>query len=167
MNQNKFLPVLVCGFGAAVLSTIPGLKSASCCLFVPLAAALSLVLHQKMNKPEEPYKTGIALLFGFLTGIVIALFSTVFETIITLITHTNEFVEALPQTEAAMRDLNLGPIFDQSVEILKALANEIRTNGFSLFYTVGMLFSNIIINSIFGMIGGMLGLLYVNKNMGR
>jgi len=165
MKQTKILPALVCGFGAAVITTFPGLKGpVTCCLFVPLAAVLSLIVHQKMNQAEAPFKTGTAIFFGFFTGLFIALFSTFFDTIITLITHTNEFVESLPQTESMMKELNFGQIYKEVVGVLKSMANEIRNTGFSFMYTLIMFFSNIVIDSVSGIIGGLLGLLIVNRN---
>ena len=54
MNSHKFFPALVCGFGAAVLNTIPGVKSIGCCLVVPVAAWFSLILDEKINKVQPP-----------------------------------------------------------------------------------------------------------------
>jgi hypothetical protein len=167
MNKNKFLPSLVCGFGAAVLTIIPGYNEAkgniTCCLFVPIAAVFSLVLYQKTNPEELPFKTGRAILVGLLTGIFVAVFATLFETIITLITHTNEFITALPETESVMKQMNMGPVYSDAMAILKNVANDIRLHGFSLFYTTGMFIGNLIINSIFGILGGLLGLIYINR----
>ncbi|MCK7524986.1 MAG: hypothetical protein MZV64_48975 [Ignavibacteriales bacterium] len=53
MNFKKYLPTLVCGFGAAVLSTVPGIKNFSCCLIVPAAAAISILLDKKINNSNE------------------------------------------------------------------------------------------------------------------
>jgi|GEM_PF-755580 len=167
MNKNKILSSLVCGFGAAVLTIIPGYNEAkgsiTCCLFVPIAAIFSMVLYQKTNPEELPFKTGKAVFLGFMTGIFVALFATLFETIITLITHTNDFINALPETEAVMKEMNMGPMYSEALTILKSVANDIRLHGFSLFYTTGMLIGNIIINSVFGILGGLLGLIYINR----
>ena len=53
MTYKKYLPTLVCGFGAAVLSTVPGIKNFSCCLLVPAAAAFSILLDKKINQSNE------------------------------------------------------------------------------------------------------------------
>ena len=50
MNK-KYLSALVCGFGAAVLTTIPGMESIACCTLVPIAAGISIFLYKKSN-PE-------------------------------------------------------------------------------------------------------------------
>ena len=62
-----------------------------------------------------------------------------------------------------MRSLNLGSILDQSMGLLDKMSSEIVTNGFSLLYTIAIIFSNIIIDSVFGIIGGIIGMVVINK----
>jgi Protein of unknown function (DUF4199) len=163
MNSHKYFPSLVCGFSAAVISTIPGVKSIGCCLIVPAAAWLALVLNEKINKVKPPVPMSKAFLFGLLTGLFAALFSTLFDVIITFIMHTNEFVQTLPQTEAAVKGWNLGQLWDETSSLLHMMSTQIQTTGFSLIYTISIFFSNIIIDSIFGMIGGLIGMSIQNK----
>jgi len=163
MNSNKFLPPLVCGFAAAVISTIPGIKTIGCCIVIPAAAWFALILEQRINKAEPPISSKTALVFGLMTGIFAALFSTAFDVLITLIAHSNDFVESLPQTEIAMRNLNLGDIWDQTFSLLKTMAQQIKATGFSLLYTIAILFSNLFIDAIFGIVGGLLGMMIQNK----
>lgn len=166
MNKRKLLPPLAAGFAAAVLSTIPGIKNAACCLIVPAASVFAIFLYIKMNNITEKIRTGEGIYFGFMTGILGALFATLFELMITFITRTNEFIEILPQTEAAMRELNLGPMVDSSIELLRYMGKEIKTSGFSALYSIGVFFSNILMYSIFGMIGGLLGTAFLNRRSG-
>ena len=163
MNKNKYMPTLVCGFSAAVLTTIPGIKTFGCCVIVPVAVWFAFMLDHRINKSEPMISTNKAFIFGILTGLFAALFTTLFDIIITFITHSNDFVESLPQTESAMRSLNLGEIWEQTFAILKSMSKEITTNGFSLFYTIGTLLSNIIIDIIFGILGGLLAMVLKNK----
>ena len=163
MDKKNYLPPLVCGFGAAVLTTVPGVKSFGCCLIVPLAAILSLILDHKINKTALPFKFKNAMLLGLLTGIFAAFFATFFDVLMTYIIHTNEFVQTLPQTEELVRQYKLGVLFNQTMEMLKQMSKDIQQSGFSLFYTAGIFFSNFIINSIFGTLGGLLGLSFINK----
>jgi hypothetical protein len=166
MNKRKLLPPLAAGFAASVLSTVPGLKNASCCLIIPLASVFALFLYSKMNNITDKFRTGEAVYFGFMTGIFGALFTTLFEIIITYVTRSNEFVEILPQTEAALRELNLGAMLDTSLGLLRQMAKEIRATGFSAIYTIGMLFSNLLMYSIFGILGGLLGTVLINRKTG-
>jgi hypothetical protein len=163
MSFNKYLPTLVCGFAAAVLSTVPGIKNFSCCLLVPGAAALSILLDKKINQSNEKVLLSKSIGFGFLTGLFATLFITTFDVLLTYFIKTNEFIQSLPQIELTMRQWNLGPMVDESLKIIKAVAKEIEKNGFSFIYLLMILSSNFIVNSIFGMIGGALGMSLANR----
>jgi E3 ubiquitin-protein ligase DOA10 len=163
MINKKYLPTLVCGFAAAVLSTVPGIKNFSCCLLVPGAAALSILLDKKINQSNEKVLLSKSIGFGFLTGLFATLFITAFDVILTYFIKTNEFIQSLPQIELTMRQWNLGPMVDESLKIIKYVAKEIEKNGFSFIYLLMILSSNFIVNSIFGMIGGTLGMSLANR----
>ncbi|MDY0083959.1 MAG: hypothetical protein RBR74_12315 [Ignavibacteriaceae bacterium] len=163
MNLKKYLPAIVSGFGAAVLSTIPGIKNFSCCLLVPGAAAISILLDQKISNSNERILLNKSLGFGFLTGLTATVFITIFEMLITYITRSNDFIQALPQSEIIMQQWNLGPLFDDSLEIIKNAANEIEKTGFSFIYLLMILSSYFIINTIFGLIGGAFGMSLANR----
>lgn len=163
MILKKYLPTLVCGFGAAVLSTVPGIKNFSCCLIVPAAAAISILLDKKINSSNEKVLVGKSLGFGFLTGLFATLFITTFEMLLTYFSKSNDFIQSLPQTEIVMRQWDLGPMVDESLKLIKSVSKDIQKNGFSIIYLLMILSSNFIINSIFGMIGGALGMSLVNR----
>jgi hypothetical protein len=162
MNKD-YLPAIVCGFGAAVLSTIPGFKNFACCLLVPAASIVALFLYKKTNRLDEKIAVNKAIILGLLTGIVAALFSTFFDLLITYITHTNEFIAGLPQTELILHDLNMGPIMDESLILIKEMAKDIEANGFSALYTIMIFVSNIITYTIFGILGGAIGVAILNR----
>lgn len=163
MILKKYLPTLVCGFGAAVLSTVPGIKNFSCCLIVPAAAAISILLDKKINSSNEKVLVGKSLGFGFLTGLFATLFITTFEMLLTYFIKSNDFIQSLPQTEIVMRQWDLGPMVDESLKLIKSVSKDIQKNGFSIIYLLMILSSNFIINSIFGMIGGALGMSLANR----
>ncbi len=163
MDNKKILPSLVCGFGAAVISTVPGVKNIGCCLIVPAAALISLFLDEKINHADPPIDLKKAVSFGILTGLVAAFFSTFFDLLLTFISHTNDYIDTLPQTESLIKSYNLGPLFDQTLKMLEAMAKQIKANGFSPLYTFMIFISNIFIDIIFGIIGGLLGMSYLNK----
>jgi hypothetical protein len=165
MNLKKYLPTIVCGFAAAVLATIPGIKNFSCCLLVPGAAVFSVFLDKKITHSTEKISLGQGIGFGFLTGVVATFFITLFEMLVTYFTKTNDFIQSLPQSEMLMRQWNLGPLIDDSLKLMRTMANEIERSGFSVFYLVLIFFSNFLINSIFGMIGGALGMRLANRNV--
>ena len=165
MSLKKYLPTLVFGFGAAVLATVPGIKNFSCCLLVPGAAVFAILLDKKITNTNEKISVGKGVLFGFLTGVVATLFITLFEMLITYFTKTNDFIQNLPQSEIIMHQWNLGPMVDESLKMIKNMAKEIEKTGFSFIYLILIFFSNFIINSIFGMIGGALGVNIANRSL--
>lgn len=162
MNK-KYLSALVCGFGAAVLTTIPGLESIACCLLVPIASIISVRLYKKSIPDTTKLNTGTGVILGLLTGIFAAVFASTFEIILTYVTKTNDLIVGLPQAEKVIRDLNLGDAAEQSMELLREMASEIKTSGFSFLYTVIITFSNLLTYSIFGMLGGVIGTAIINR----
>jgi len=163
MNYNKYLPSIVAGFGAAVLSTIPGIKSLNFFLIVPAAAFLSLYLSSKSTGDHSPIKLNKALSYGLITALVAALFSSLFDILITFITRSNDLVVGLEHTEEMIRELKLGALMDASMEIMRTMVKEIEATGFSALYAVMITISNFFIFSIFGMLGGLLGMAVLNR----
>ncbi len=164
MILKKYSPALVCGFGAAVITILPGLNQGfGCCLLVPIATGISLILYRKINPSVEKISGENALLFGLFTGIFAALFSSLFDTVITFFLHSNEFVESVSQTKALLKELNMGDTGKQALKILQGMASDIKEKGFSLFYTFALLTGNILSFSIFGVIGGFISMFLINK----
>ena len=83
--------------------------------------------------------------------------------LVTYFTKSNDFIQTLPQTEIIMHQWDLGPMVDESLKLIKSVSKDIQKNGFSIIYLLMILSSNFIINSIFGMIGGALGMSLVNR----
>jgi hypothetical protein len=161
--SKKYISTLVCGFTAGVFSIVPGIKVFACCLIVPVAAIFSLYLDQRINQLTDSITGKKAVLFGLLTGVFSAIFASGFDIIITYFARTNDFVNSISQTEELLRDYNLGPLLDHSMEIINKMADDIKSKGFSLLYSIMILFSNLLINSIFGLLGGLLGMVFLNK----
>lgn len=165
--MNRILPMLITGFAAAVLSVVPILKAFSFCLILPFAVVIALLLDQKANKNFEKIGFQKAIKFGFITGFFATFFFVSFDLIMTLITKTNDFVESLPQSEILINQMNLGDFAEEPLKIMHSISNEIRLNGFSPLYTFMIFISNLIINSIFGIIGGLIGMGIINKRLGN
>jgi len=166
MNK-KYLSALVCGFGAAILTTIPGIESIACCLVVPVASGLAVGLYKKSSPDLFKVETGTSILIGILTGIFAAFLASGFELILTYITKTNDLVVAMPETEKLLKEMNLGPTAEESLEILRKMTREIQSDGFSFFYSFFITLANLISYTIFGILGGLLGAVIVNKRSGR
>jgi len=163
--KNKFISPLVCGFGASVLTVVPGLKEIGCCLIIPFAAGLSLYLYQKSNKSTEKIFSKQAVVFGLLTGIFSAVFATLFEILFTAIFQTNDFVKSLPQVEIAFRSLSIVSqnLLDEVFKIYRGMAVDIQTKGFSLSYTIYFFIATSFTSLIFGLIGGLIGMAFINR----
>ena len=161
--DKKYLSALVCGFGAAVLTTIPGVQTIACCLLVPVASAISIFLYKKSQPELIKIQTGTGIFLGLLTAVFAALFASGFEIIITYITRTSDLVTSMPQAEKVVKDMNLGPAAEESMEILKQMVSEIQSKGFSFLYAFLITTTNLITYSIFGMLGGLIGTAIINK----
>jgi len=161
--RSNYLSPIICGFGASVLTVIPGLKEIGCCLIIPFASALSLYLHQKANKSTELISLKQALVFGLLTGIFYAFFGTIFETLFTALFFTNDFVKSLPQVQETMQSFASKDILYSVFNIYNKMAEDIQTKGFSFTYTVSFFLATSFTGVIFGLIGGLVGMAFINK----
>lgn len=161
--MKKYFPTFITGFAASVLSIVPGIKSFSCCLIVPGAAILALIFDQKVNKSFEKIQINKAVMFGLMTGLFATFFITALDVLITFITKTNDFVEALPQSETLIGKLKLGPMAEKSLKMMKQMGKEIQRTGFSALYLFILFMSNFFTNTIFGIIGGLVGMGLLNK----
>lgn len=161
--NNKFLPSLVTGFAAGVLLSVPGVKGLFLYITLPVAVYFALFLNIKLNDGLIPVKIRTAVLFGILTGLWAAFFSTVFDTLLTYIMHNNDFTDAFPEIKKQFKEFNLGDVTKEFLGMFGRMDNDIRNNGFSPVYTFLMLTGNIIIYVIFGIIGGFISRIFLNK----
>lgn len=162
MNK-KYLPALVSGFGAAVLTTIPGVDSVACCFLVPIASGVSIYLYKKSQPSVFKISTRSGILLGFLTAIFATLFASSFEIILTYLTRSSDLVSTMPQAEQVIKDMNFGPAAEESLEVLRQMVVDIQTNGFSLLYSILITLTNLITYSIFGVLGGLVATAIINK----
>jgi len=161
--MKKYLPSLVAGFGAGVLSIVPLLKSFSCCLIVPVAAYFSLILYQRANNLDEKIETGRAIILGILTGLFAALFATTFEILITLFTKHNDLIEAYGYVQTMLNNFPIDNAIKQQVlDLLNGVVTDLKTTGFSLIYSLTLLLNNLLVDSIFGLVGGVIGMQIFN-----
>ena len=163
--MNKFLPALVCGFAAGVLNIVPFVKNFTCCLIIPFAAVFALILYQRATKDFGFLKTSTSVIIGLYTGIFAALFGSTFEIVIILITKTSDLTTSLTELNKFVKDLPANPIWDQVMDIMYKISDDITQYGFSLLYTISIFFSSLIVNSIFGMIGGLIGMQILNNRL--
>ena len=73
-------------------------------------------------------------------------------------------VFALPELNKMFSGMPVDPKIKQElINIMGNIAKEIKTHGFSLFYTISILFNNLFVNIIFGFIGGVISMQILNK----
>ncbi|MGE5364207.1 MAG: DUF4199 family protein [Bacteroidota bacterium] len=161
--MKKYLPALVCGFAAGVLNIVPIVKSFSCCFIVPVAAYFALVLYLKSNKDIHTIKAPQAVFLGIFTGLFAALFSTAFDTLILFITRNSDLQNAVREFESVLRNLPQDDVKKDVLDMMYRMANDITNYGFSFLYTASVLVSSIIMDSIFGLIGALIGMRVINN----
>ncbi len=164
--MKKHLPALVAGFGAGVLQVVPIIKSFSCLIIMPLAGIFALVLYQKSNKIITPISTQKAVVIGLMTGVFAGLFGTFFEILITFITKSNDLVYVVNDLYAFIEEFPVDQtVKSQVIELTESVVNSIKTTGFSFLYSFSVLVNNLIINPIFGLIGALIGLKFINSKI--
>jgi hypothetical protein len=163
---KKYLSAFVCGFGAGVLHIVPVAKSFTCCLIMPMAAYLSIVLDRKSSGDTGKMDMKRGAILGLLTGLYAAIFGTSLDIFITFVTRNNEIIAAYPELQKLINDFPITETLKREVlTMLSSLLNEIKTSGFSLIYTLSLLISNFIIDPVFGVIGGLIGVQIVNSKV--
>lgn len=161
--MKKYLPALVCGFAAGVLNIVPLVRSLSCCLIVPVAAFLALVLHQKANRSETDIKASLAVLLGLSTGIFAAIFGTMFDMLIVFLTREISIAGSLPELENMLQSVYPASLAREVMDIMYRVVDEINKYGFSMLYTISVFMSSLIVNSVFGIVGGLIGMQIINR----
>lgn len=164
--MKKYLSAFVCGFGAGVLQIVPVAKSFSCCLILPVAAYLALILDRKAKNDfgKMDFKKGAVI--GILTGVYAAIFGSSFEIIITLITKNNDLVVAYPELMKIITEFPLAQsMIDQTQILLESVVQDIQTKGFSFLYTFAVVANNLIVDLVFGLIGGIIGVQIINSRI--
>lgn len=164
--MKKYLPSLVAGFAAGVLLIVPVIKNLSCCVIIPFAAYMALFLEMKSQSVIFELRPSRGAIIGVSTGIVAAFFATIFDVLITLITHHNDILMAFNNLPQIMESFP----FDQTVKqevvsIFESIVSDIKTNGFSLVYAVSMLFNNLFFGVVFGLIGGLVSVPILNSRL--
>jgi hypothetical protein len=163
---KKYISTIVCGFGAGVLQVVPLIKSFSCCLIIPTAAFLALTLDMRAANSKEKIKMSKGFLFGLLTGVFAAAFGSFFEILITFITKQNDIIASFPQLQTMLQGFPVDPqIKNDVINIFESVRKELATYGFSWFYTITLLISNFLVNSVFGAVGGLIGAQIINSRL--
>lgn len=162
--MKKYLAAFVVGFGAGVLHVVPVAKSLTCCLIIPLASFIAILLDQRANKITGVFPTRRGVILGVLTGLYAAIFGTAFDSLITIITKTNDIVVSLPELLNMINQFPVNETIKEEVSSLfNTIAEQIKTTGFSALYTISIFVNNLIVDVLFGLIGGLIGVKIINS----
>lgn len=148
---------------AGVLQIVPVAKSLSCCLIVPMASYMALKLERKAFRQETPIKASHALTLGLFTGVFAAFFATALDALITYVTKTNDIIAALPEIQKMIRDFPQGWVAGQTYSMIETMASEIMRYGFSPAYLLVMTLNNLLVDLIFGALGGLFAMQFINS----
>lgn len=164
--MKKYISAFISGFGAGVLQIVPAVKSFSCCLIIPVASYIAVMLDRKSTGRINKISTKKGLLIGLVTGLYAALFGSIFELLITFITRSNDFIFAIGELQKAINQLPLDDLLKMEVlKMIGKVVQDIQHSGFSVLYTFSIILNNFIVNPIFGMIGGIISVQIINSKI--
>lgn len=162
--MKKYLPAIVAGFAAGVLHVVPLTKALTCCLVVPIAAVAAIMLDQKANERSDEIELKRGAVLGLLTGLFAAFFGSFFDIFITFITKNNDILISFNELTEIIDTFPVpSDIKEEALELMQEVAESIKGTGFSILYAVSVFFNNIIVDSIFGLIGGLAGTKILNS----
>ena len=156
-KPDKIKPALFGGLTIAIISTVPVINfiNCFCCAGVILGGLLSVHFYNKsfaeLPDIELTYADGISL--GLMSGAIGAVVGTLFSSVIG--TNIQQSIQKMMEYSS-----DLPPEFEEALDMLSQ-----HQEGFGLI-ALGLMLS-LIIDCIFGMLGGILGVsLFTKKKIG-
>jgi hypothetical protein len=150
--SNRLQPALWGGLFIGVLSALPLVNAGNCCccLWVLMGGALAAYLRQQNNPSQIDAAEGaiVGLMAGVVGGIVYSLLSIPLQMMAGPMQQEwmNEILSSNPNVTPEMREM-----FE-------------RLTASSGLHLIGMIIS-IVVNSIFGMLGGLIGVAIFKRNL--
>jgi hypothetical protein len=148
-RPDKFIPALYGGIVMALLTSVPFLNfiNCLCCAGVLLGGFLAVFFYSKNFTPDTPpFTVGECMAVGAMAGVVGAVLGTLLS-LLFISMFGNVLLEFLQRMV-----VNL----DLPQEALDALEKAIEERG-SAFSIISDVLLNIVIDTIFGMLGGLIG----------
>ena len=162
--MKKYISAFICGFGAGVLQVVPVAKSFSCCLIIPVAAGIAIYLDQKSKGFPGKVLSSKGAIMGLLTGLWAAFFGSIFDIFITFITKDNELIVAFGELQKTINSFPFSTeIKEQVIELFSSVIKQIKDYGFSPLYAFSIIFGNFIVNSLAGLVGGLISVQIFNS----
>lgn len=160
MRKEKFLPALVAGFSLAVLSVVPIIQLATCCLLAPLAGIFGVNLYylQMKKYPEFRIEKSDGFQIGLLIGVISGFFESIFQTLLIFVSKDNPVHDSIILMQQYLPNINIP-------EIINEISREIDEKRFSALLTFTLFFNASVVNSIFATIGALLGISNIKKRI--
>lgn len=149
-TPSKLIPALIGGSVMGVLSTVPiiNMGNCLCCMWIILGGGVGAYFYWRQLPPGSDFPSGEGAIVGLLSGVFGALFST-------FLTYIFMAMDIAPAKEIITNIIESQADLSPEVEdFLESLQEEGYVSPFFVF--IGLFFS-LIINSIFGLIGGIIG----------
>jgi hypothetical protein len=153
MNQkpDKFIPALYGGIIMAVISSVPFLSliNCLCCAGVLFGGFIAVYFYKNNFTPDtQPFTTGDCIAVGALAGIVSAVLGTIL-TFVFLAIFGN-----------VMAQFVLDALRHSNVQIPEDVMGQIEQSmggAMTVFFVVTTFFKALIIDVVFGLLGGLIG----------
>lgn len=157
-NQpSKLVPALIGGGVMAVLSTIPiiNMGNCLCCMWVLLGGALAVWFYQKDLPAGEPMTSGDGAILGLMAGVFGALFGTLLSTFFMALGDGMPMQDIMENIHRYNADI--GPEVEDFLDTLG------EGGAFSPVFILFGLLMSLIVDSIFGLLGGVIGVAIFKK----
>ena len=150
-KPDKKIPALYGGIIMGLISAIPflGVVNCLCCAGILLGGFLAVVFYKNNFTPDTPsFTAGDCMTVGALAGVV----GTVVDTLLSIV-----FVALFGNVA---KEFILGILREMSLQIPEELMNAIEealTQGTVGFAIIMNFFSALVLDSLFGLLGGLIG----------
>ncbi len=157
-SPSKLQPALIGGVALGVASAIPFLNclNCACCALAIGGGFLASALYFKdaVPAPQPPYGDGAVL--GAMAGVIGAFTASIVSIPFQLLSSSLGFQPDISQIEEALGDQEIPPIVQQFMEAM-------FSGGFAIgAILIGLVF-NLVLFTIFAMIGAIIGVAVFNK----
>ncbi|MDZ7723321.1 MAG: hypothetical protein U5R06_11090 [candidate division KSB1 bacterium] len=143
-NNDKLLPAVWGGVTIGILSGVPVLNfiNCACCSGILIGGALSVYLYRRQVGPECPSEDGEGASLGLLAG----LFGAVLATLLSLVIQPFS-QDIIYQIQNYTNDPDI-----------ENMLNHINPEMLAKSFTLIAFISSLVINSLFGLLGGVIGI---------
>jgi len=158
-NPTKLIPALIGGSVIGILSTVPiiNMGNCLCCMWILLGGFIGTYFYWRELPPGHELSSGEGAVIGLLSGIFGALFGTLLGYFFMAVVGFNpgqEFLQSILESR--------GDLSPEIEEFLKEF--QMRGGLHPFFITIGLFFA-LVVDSVFGAVGGIIGAAILRKKV--